>query len=733
VSAGGAERAPVLDRVLASPGPASPALRYGLAVPAAALGLAAAVALGEADAPAVFAPALALIALAIWLLGLGPTIALTSTLALLTPLILDPRGSFDVSAAGDVLGWALFIVTAAVIVLLGTALRRARDRSARAATRSAFLAEASLALDAPASVEERLEELTRLAVPALADWCAIDLVGPRGEPRLAAVAHSDPERVAWARTLRDRYPPDPDAPTGLPQVLRTGRAEFYPDVSPEMLEAAAQDAEHLEVIRQVGFTSALVAPLLARGRTLGALTLVTAESGRRLTRDDLALAEELARRAALALDLATLYRDEVEASSRLERLQRVTAALAQALTHQQVADAVIREGRSALDADAAALALTRGGRLRVLASAGYAEDAVRRFAGISVDTPLPGTDAVRESRVVALGSEAEVRGRYPAMAGRDPGYTAVLAAPLLVDEGPMGFLGFSFREPREFDDDDSAFALTLAQVAAGALARAELYEAEHDVAQTLQRSLLPRRLPEVPGLDLATRYRPLRRGTEVGGDFFDVFPAGEDVVAVIGDVCGKGVEAAALTALARHSLRILAGRETAPHTALTGLNAAIIAERGVQSLFLTAALARLRRDGDGWRVTVACAGHPLPVILSADGGVRTVGRPGPLLGPFPDVEMADAHDRLAPGETLVLYTDGVTETRRRRRMFGEGRLAEVLSGVRGAAADDVAGAVEEAAVRYHDGPLADDLALVVLQAATGAAAPRAPALGERAA
>ena len=706
---------------------------YVLAAAAAAAGVLSSAALAELGSSTIFAPSIAAVTVAIWLLGPGPAVALVAMLSVLTPLALDPRGSFDLTGSGDLLGLVLFVGAATVIVLLGTALRRARERMRAVAMRSEFLAEASLALESPASVEERLEELTRLAVPRLGDWCAIDLAEPRGGHTLAAVAHVDPERVAWARTLRQRFPPDPDAPTGVPHVLRTGLSEFYPVVTEEMIQAAAESPEHLAVIREVGFTSAAVAPLMARGRVLGALTLVTAESGRRLTEDDLHLTEELARRAGLALDLASLYRDEVEASARLTRLQRVTAALARALTHQEVADAVIREGRNAFGADGVVVALARAGRLNVLASSGYPPEALAHFEEIPLDAALPGTDCIRHGEVVALGTEADLLARYPALEGRPDAHHALLAAPLVMDGGAGGFLGFSFLDERAFDDDDVAFAVTLAQVAAGALARAALYETEHEIAKTLQRSLLPRRLPEVPGLDVATRYRPLMGGSEVGGDFFDLFRAGPDLVAVIGDVCGKGVEAASLTALARHSLRILAGSGRTPAAALAGLNDAIIAERGLQSLFLTAALTTLREQGDGWAVTVSCAGHPLPVVLGADGSVRTVGAPGPLLGPFADVALTDAHDRLRPGESLVLYTDGVTEARRRRDMFGDARLAAVLTGAAGGDAEAIARAVEEAAVRYHDGPLSDDLALVVVRVPAPADAGTGTVAAERAA
>jgi PAS domain S-box-containing protein len=174
-----------------------------------------------------------------------------------------------------------------------------------------FLSEASAELSSSLDYRATLAGMARLAVPALADWCAVDVLEEDGSTHRLAVEHEDPAKVAWAYALELRYPPDPSTPQGVPQVLRTGRSELYPEIPDEMLAAAARDPEHLRLMREIGFTSAMIVPLVARGRTLGAITLVSAESGRRYEEADLELAEELARRAALAVDNAQLY-DEAQ-------------------------------------------------------------------------------------------------------------------------------------------------------------------------------------------------------------------------------------------------------------------------------------------------------------------------------------------------------------------------------------------------------------------------------------
>jgi PAS domain S-box-containing protein len=183
-----------------------------------------------------------------------------------------------------------------------------------------FLAEAGDALARSLDAVRTLDEIARLAVPRLADWCAVQLASDaQGGYENIAVAHVDPEKVRWALELQERYPPDPDAPTGVPEVIRTGRSELYPEIDEELLRAGAVDAEHLEIMQQLRMSSAMVVPLRARDRTLGAITFIFAESGRQYSTHELELAEELGRRAGLALDHARLYEREHRTAETLQR------------------------------------------------------------------------------------------------------------------------------------------------------------------------------------------------------------------------------------------------------------------------------------------------------------------------------------------------------------------------------------------------------------------------------
>jgi PAS domain S-box-containing protein len=352
-----------------------------------------------------------------------------------------------------------------------------------------FLAEASTALASSLDYETTLATAVQLAVPHFADWCSVDMVNEDGTVSRLAVAHVDPKKIAWAHEIQQRYPPDPAEPHGVHNVLRTGESEFYPDIPDELLVQGARDAEHLELMRQIGFRSAMVVPLKARGRTLGVITFVNAESDRHHTTEDLALAEDLANRAALAVDNAYLYRVEQQTrlaaertSDRLVRLQAVTTVLSQSLTSQQVASAVIEQGMKSLNAYAGTVAMLNDSatEFEIVATLGFPQEVVDKWRRFPVNTPIAIADAVREKTPVIIGNIAEWFDRYPTLGllSSVTGSKALVAFPLIVKGRTIGALGLSFLEVQEFSDEDSAFMLALAQQCAQALERARLYETE---------------------------------------------------------------------------------------------------------------------------------------------------------------------------------------------------------------------------------------------------------------
>lgn len=412
----------------------------------------------------------------------------------------------------------------------------------------AFLAQASAVLASSLDYEQTLRNVARLAVPDIADWCAVDLVDEEGERKPVAVAHVNPDRLKLADQLRRYAPARLDPAQGLGLVFRTGEPLLYPAIGDELLAATAVDETHLELLRAVGFRSAVVVPMRLGKRILGSMTLVSAESGRVLDRFDLELAEQVAGRAAVAIDNSRLY------------------------------------------------------------------------------------------------SERSL------------------------------------------------------------------------IAHTLQQSLLPEQLPEIPGYELASVYIPAVESSEVGGDFYDVWELGDCWMLIIGDVTGKGVEAAALTSLVRYSTRAASEYETSPARLLARVDR-ILKKHRARSI-CTALCVRLDED----RITFAAGGHPLPLYIGS-AGVSWVGAHGPLLGGFADVSWRDASLRLEPGGVLVTYTDGVTDAiGEGGARYGPQRLHDTLSRCAVRSAAEVIGCLTDALREFQLGPHADDTAALVLRRAASAGA-----------
>jgi PAS domain S-box-containing protein len=411
----------------------------------------------------------------------------------------------------------------------------------RATRRVQFLSRIGALLASSLDYQQTLRNVAGLAVPQLADWCAVDLFDEDGEREPVAIAHSRPEKLEMAERLRAYEPESLDPEQGLGRVLRTGESLLYTDIADELLVGAAVDDEHLRLLREVGMRAVLIVPLAIGTRTIGALTLVNSESGRSFDAGDVEFAEQIASRAALAVESARLYSE-----------------------------------RSA-------------------------------------------------------------------------------------------------------------------------------------VARTLQNSLLPEAIPEIPGWDVAALYRPAGHESEVGGDFYDFWEVDGDWLMMIGDVTGKGVGAAALTSLVRYTARAASEFDGRPGEILARIDAALRRRPSVS--LCTALCLRFSREG----ATLAVGGHPLPLRVG-EGGVEEVGQHGTLLGALQRTRWPEAEIALSPGQTLVAFTDGVTDAVGAR---GERWGTERLSATLAAARDAEPGALRSLLVRALDefqvGAQADDTAVVIMR------------------
>jgi PAS domain S-box-containing protein len=411
----------------------------------------------------------------------------------------------------------------------------------RAALRSELLVRAASILASSLDYQQTIRNVAGLAVPQVADWCAVDLFDEDGVREPVAVAHVDPDKLRMAERLRQYEPARPDASHPLGRVWKSGEPRLYPQITEDMLVAFAVDDAHLALLREVGMCSGLIVPMRLSGSTIGALTLVSSESKRVFDRVDVEFAQQIADRAALAVDNSRQYRRRVE------------------------------------------------------------------------------------------------------------------------------------------------------------------------VARTLQSSLLPEALPEIPGWEIAAFYKPAAAESEVGGDFYDFWPVGDRWLMMIGDVTGKGVSAAVVTSLVRHTAWAASDFDPDPSSVLKRIDVALKRRPGLP---LCTALC-LSIDGE--ECTVACGGHP-PLLHVKEDGVGEVGVPGTLLGAFANVDWPHATVRLQPGEILVAITDGVTDAvGRDGERFGHERLRQILLGARGEPPGAIRGLLLDELEGFQIGAQADDTAVVVMR------------------
>ncbi len=407
-----------------------------------------------------------------------------------------------------------------------------------------FMAGASRVLASSLDYSETLQRVARLTVPQLASWCAIDLLNEQGEIERVAVHHPDPAMMELAERLNRDYRLSPDEPAGVPEVIRTGEARVYTDIPPDALAVYARDNKHLELLSAIGATAVILVPMIGAAGTIGAITLVSSGEDRKLSPDDLPLAERLARRAGTAVENARLY-----------------------------------------------------------------------------------TERTR-------------------------------------------------------------------------------------IAHTLQKALLPESLPEIPGAEVAARYCAAGELNEVGGDFYDVFEQGPNRwMLVIGDVCGKGPRAAGVTALARHTLRAAAMSEQSPAEMLATLHLAL-RRQPVGADLCTVCLVTMEHVMDRARLTVALAGHPPPLLIGADGEVSLVGEHGTLLGVLDPIDVGLTRVELEPGDTLLLYTDGLPDAGVAGGQLGEAGMIELSRRAPRRSLEEMLEHIERAAVDHAEGSLRDDLALL---------------------
>ena len=428
---------------------------------------------------------------------------------------------------------------------------------------------------------------------------------------------------------------------------------------------------------------------------------------------------------ALLLERLVRRREAAAANAdRLSRLQATAIALGGAMFHDDVEAAVTELAVPAAGAIAGALVLRRGDQVVRTAITGYPPDLLERES-VPLDSPLALPSAVRTGTIVLA---PDARALDDELGSPALGRASYAALPLWAQGRCIGALGLGFARRQSFDHAQVAFFESLARHLASALERTGLHEEtmhlladRTEIAEGLQQSLLPPRLPELPGLALAVRYRPSGGSAPVGGDFYDAFSLGTGRwLLAIGDVEGRGVAAAAVTGLVRHALRALMSTGLAPSAALGHVNRLLLAQDAGRSegptRFCTAAVATLELPETGAaRLTLSLAGHPAPLLFRPGAPAAPVGRFGTLLGVHEDAHFVDTTLALAAGDTLVLFSDGVTERRDSAgRFFGEEEIVRSVTATPQHDATAVAAAIESAVRDFSPEELADDVAILVL-------------------
>ena len=296
---------------------------------------------------------------------------------------------------------------------------------------------------------------------------------------------------------------------------------------------------------------------------------------------------------------------------------------------------------------------------------------------------------------------------------RGLGMRTVMIVPMRVGDETLGAITFVAADSgRTFDDDDLLFAQDLALRAATAVQNARLYQAQVRVAHTLQASLLPERLPDLPGWEIAAAYQAGERGADVGGDFYDILPVDAGHLVVLGDVTGKGIEAAALTSLVRHSVRTAARFDPRPARVLALVNEILREQPRLSPV--TLGVRAGADDGSRAQLTVASAGHPLPLLLHPGAAPQPFGNHGVLLGVDGLEDWTEGTVTLDPGDTVLLYTDGVTDTPGDAARFGHERLREAMT----RAADGpiaMLAEIDRSLRDFQAGTALDDRAMLALQ------------------
>jgi GAF domain-containing protein/serine phosphatase RsbU (regulator of sigma subunit)/anti-sigma regulatory factor (Ser/Thr protein kinase) len=670
-------------------------------------------------------------AAAVGRIGPGLVAAAVSTIGLLY-LFVQPGRELAAETTTEVFAVGVFAVTALVVSGVLDRLEAARESSERAVERltrlQAITAALSQALDEARVTDVVVGQACRELGGERGTLSVLDAAGR--ELTLVAAFGLEPETVRQWHT----YPVDAQLPAS--EAARTGQLVLLESVSERNRRYPA-----IAAVPPYQDHALACVPLLFEDRVFGVISLSFGHP-RSFPPEDRSFLEALGSQCAQALERARLYEAERDAAKRQAFLSEASKLLNSSLDYEDTLARISRLAVPAL-ADTASVHLWDGDDLRLVGLAhadDRGEEVMRALSARDGDVAVDPTmrEVASTGRSVlspeippemweAIAEDAEHRALLEELGTR-----AALLVPLGVRVRPLGLLSLGMTTSgRTFTEDDLVMIEDLAGRAGVAIENAAAHRARVEQARVLQQSLLPPGPPVIPGLDVAVHYRAAGDGSIVGGDFFDMFAlrgggggagAGADAVAegsrwgvVLGDVSGKGVEAASLTALARYTVRAVAMTEDSPAAVLRMCNRAVLeADVGESFCTMVYAVMEVGLSGEGAVLRVASGGHPLPLRRGAGGVIESVGRAGTAIGLFPDPDVADETVVMAPGDTLVLFTDGLVEARTPAGDFAPQLLEQTLRASAGGDARTTVGAITAAVGALEEGRARDDMAVVVI-------------------
>ena len=483
--------------------------------------------------------------------------------------------------------------------------------------------------------------------------------------------------------------------------------------------------------RSIASRSVMTVPFLVEGRVTGILAVASGET-ERFEEDDSARLQRVADRMALSLERARLGELERARRGRVSFLAEASDLLAGTLDQEKIIALAAQLVVPRLATWCAVLLNDDTGVPRP-AYVWHADESRLDALGRLLDTvPVPDVPSRGGGRSWSLALD-DPAGLPPDVV--ELASDAAWCFPLAARGRSLGILTIGRPRGGSLPREVTELAEDLARRTSLAVDNAQLYERQQETSRALQRSLLPPEVPQIPGLDLAVAHEVAGEGNEVGGDFYDVFAVGEGRWRfTIGDVCGTGPAAAAITGLARHTLRILAGEGYGIAAVLDRLNRLLLDQGGGGGTFITLIHGEIyTAAGDsaaaeapgapGVRLSLVCAGHPLPLLLRAaegaapDASAQAAAEPQPLLGVIDELRFSAQDVFLFPGDLVLCVTDGVTERREEGRLLDDGDgLARLLGDCAGLSAGAVAARIQRAVSEFGEGPAADDMALLVLRA-----------------